>query len=219
MINNCIDNNEPFGVVLIKQGREALGPAATPHPVGCTAAISEVQQLPLGRMNITAVGQRRFRIKGIDRSQPFLLGDVEFFKPADDHPELIHRYSRLLRPLVIHYLETLSSSEDANFDREQIPHRARSIAHIASILLQADSAQKQQLLAMPSLSRLLRMLVESTAWRPCCCKFVCLRLARNSTLVPSPAIEAIRAAESMADNFLPIHVYLAVLTCQIRRQG
>lgn len=160
MINNCIETNEPFGVVLIKQGREALGPVATPYSVGCAAAISEVQRLPLGRMNITAVGQRRFRIKGIDRSQPFLLADVEFFMPADDQPQLIHRYSKLLRPLVIHYLETLSSSEDANFDREQIPHRARSIAQIASILLQADSAQKQQLLAMPSLSRLLRMLVE-----------------------------------------------------------
>ncbi len=160
MINKCIESNAPFGVVLIKQGREALGPAATPYSVGCTAAISEVQRLPLGRMNITAVGQRRFRIKGIDRSQPFLLGDVEFFTPADDQPDLVHRYSRLLRPLVIRYLETLSSSEDANFDQEQIPHGPRSIAQIASILLQADSAQKQQLLAMPSLSRLLRTLVE-----------------------------------------------------------
>lgn len=160
MINNCIETNEPFGVVLIKQGREALGPAATPHSVGCEAAISEVQRLPLGRMNITAVGQRRFRIMGIDRSQPFLLGDVEFFMPANDHPNLIHRYSRVLRPLVIHYLETLSSSEDANFDREQIPHQPRSIAQIASILLQADSLQKQQLLAMTSLTRLLRALIE-----------------------------------------------------------
>jgi len=160
MINNCIETNQPFGVVLIKQGSEALGPIATPYTVGCTAAISEVQQLPLGRMNITAVGQRRFRIKGIDRSQPFLLGDVEFFMPTEDKPETIHRYSRFLRPLVINYLETLSSSEDAKFDPKQIPHRPRSIAQIASILLQTDSAQKQQLLAIHSLSSLLRTLVE-----------------------------------------------------------
>jgi len=160
MINNCIEANEPFGVVLIKQGREALGPIAMPYAVGCTAAISEVQRLPLGRMNITAVGQRRFRIKGIDRSQPFLLGDVDYFLPVEDQPELIHRYSGLLRPLVIRYLETLSSSEDASFDPEQIPHRPRAIAQIASILLQSDSAQKQQLLAMESLSRLLQTLIE-----------------------------------------------------------
>ena len=160
MINNCIETNEPFGVVLIKEGREVLGPVATPYPVGCTAAISEVQRLPLGRMNITAVGQRRFRIKSIDRSQPFLLGDVEFFLPAEDKPELIHQYSDFLRPLVIRYLETLSSSEDTSFDPEQIPHRPRAIAQIASILLQTDKIQKHELLSMRSLSRLLHTLIE-----------------------------------------------------------
>ena len=160
MINRCVEAKEPFGVVLIKQGREALGPAPTPYAVGCAAAISQVQRLPLGRMNITAVGQRRFRIKTLDRSQPYLLGDVDFFMPADDQPELIHRYSGFLRPLIIDYLETLSSSEDASFDPERIPHRPRSIAQIASILLQTDSLQKQQLLAMRSLSRLLRALID-----------------------------------------------------------
>ena len=160
MINRCIDANEPFGVVLIKQGREVLGPVASPYAVGCTAAISEVQRLPLGRMNITAVGRRRFRIKGIDRGKPFLLGDVEFFLPSEDQPELVHRYSGFLRPLVVRYLEILSSSEDANFDPEQIPHRPRAVAQIASILLQTDNAQKQELLSMQSLAQLLTTLVK-----------------------------------------------------------
>lgn len=160
MINNCIEANEPFGLVLIKQGREALGPIATPYAVGCTAAISEVQRLPLGRMNITAVGQRRFRIKGIDRGQPFLLADVEYFSPVEDQPELVHRYGGFLRPLLIRYLQVLSASEDASFDPNQIPHRPRAVAQIASILLQTDNAQKQELLSMRSLSRLLRTLVE-----------------------------------------------------------
>ncbi len=160
MINSCIESNEPFGVVLIKEGREAFDPIAIPSAVGCTAAISDVQRLPLGRMNITAVGQRRFHIKGIDRSKPYLRGNVEFFFPADDKPELVNRYCSFLRPLVIRYLQALTSKEDASFDPEQIPHRPRSIAQIASILLQTDNAQKQELLAMQSLSRLLRALVE-----------------------------------------------------------
>ena len=160
MINSCLELKKDFGVVLIKEGREAFGRVATPHAVGCTAAISEVQRLPMGRMNITAVGQRRFRIKGIDRSQPYLLGDVEYFLPQEDKPEVIQRCVRLLRPMVIRYLETLSSSEDASFDPSQIPDGPRAVAQIASILLQSDSAQKQQLLAMRSLSRLLLTLVE-----------------------------------------------------------
>ena len=160
MINSCIESNEPFGVVLIKKGRETIDPIAIPCAVGCTAAISDVQRLPLGRMNITAVGQRRFHIKGIDRSKPYLRGNVEFFFPADDKPELVKRYCSFLRPLVIHYLQVLTSKENASFDPEQIPHRPRSIAQIASILLQTDNAQKQELLAMQSLSRLLLTLVE-----------------------------------------------------------
>ena len=160
MINSCIEANKPFGVVLIKQGREALGPVATPCSVGCAASISDVQRLPLARMNITALGQRRFRIKEIDRSQPFLLGDVEFFLPVDDQPELIHRYSGVLRPLVINYLERLSPSAFSDFDLELIPHHPRAIAQIASIVLQADTAQKQQILAIHSLSRLLLTLIQ-----------------------------------------------------------
>lgn len=160
MINNCIEANERFGVVLIKAGREALSPAARPHSVGCAAAISEVQRLPLGRMNITAIGQKRFRIQSLDHSQPFLLGNVEFFSPLEDQPEQIHRYSRILRALVIRYLKTLTAAEAASFDPRQIPNNPRAIAQIASILLQADNAQKQQLLAMQSLSRLLYSLVE-----------------------------------------------------------
>lgn len=160
MINSCLELKKDFGVVLIKEGQEAFGRVATPYDIGCAAAISEVQRLPMGRMNITAVGQRRFRIKAIDRSQPFLLGEIEYFLPKEDNPELIRRYSRLLRPMIIHYLETLSSSEDASFDPHQIPHGPRAVAQIASILLQSDSWQKQELLAMDSLSRLLVTLVE-----------------------------------------------------------
>jgi len=160
MINHCIDSEAPFGVVLIKAGAEARGPAATPHLVGCTAAVSNVQRLPLGRMNITATGKRRFRIRSIDRSNPFLLGDVEFFSPADDRPELQRKYSERLRPLVLRYLEILASPEDASFDPDQIPHRPRAVAQLASILLQADNEQKQELLSIHSLSRLLVTLVE-----------------------------------------------------------
>ena len=160
MINHCIESKEPFGVVLIKHGRVALGPTATPYAVGCAAAISEVQRLPLARMNILATGQRRFRINSLDRSNAYLLGDVEYFLPEEDAPELVSRNAGFLRPLVIRYLNTLSSSEDTSFDPEQIPRGPRSVAQIASILLETDNVQKQELLAMDSLSRLLITLVE-----------------------------------------------------------
>ena len=160
MISRCIDAKEPFGVVLIREGQEALGPAATPSAVGCTAVISEVQRLPLENMNIVATGQRRFRIKALDRALPYLTGDVEYFMPAKDEPELISRYAGQLRPLIIRYLNILSSSKDVKFDGDQIPRQPRALGQIASILLHTDNQQKQELLSFTSLSKLLHNLVE-----------------------------------------------------------
>lgn len=56
MINRCIEEHKPFGVVLIEEGSEAFGPLAKPYRIGCTALIAKVEKLEDGRINITAVG-------------------------------------------------------------------------------------------------------------------------------------------------------------------
>ncbi len=160
MIRRCIHDEAPFGVILIKSGREALGPVAITHDVGCTAKIIEVQKLPFDRMNIVAVGQRRFRLRGLDHSKPYLVGDVEYFVPREDDKAAMRHFGRSLRPLIIRYLEILASAEEVDFDPEQIPHSPKSLAQIAAILLQADNSQKQELLRQDKMARLLNLLVE-----------------------------------------------------------
>ena len=160
MINRCIEGDSSFGVVLISSGSEALGPIASPHEVGCSAKIIEVQRLPFERMNIVAVGHQRFRIQGIQRSSPYLVGDVRFFHPQDDDPRIMRACSKLLRPLIIKYLDILAAAEEIQFDPDQIPRTPKSLAQVASILLQTDNAQKQEILAIESMSGLLRLLLE-----------------------------------------------------------
>src|SRR5512147_2655499 len=63
MIEQCIQIAQPFGVVLIREGVEALGPSAEPHQIGCSAQITQVERLEDGRMNIVAVGVERFQIR------------------------------------------------------------------------------------------------------------------------------------------------------------
>jgi len=77
MIGRCIEEKASFGAVLIRSGEEVGGPAE-PHEIGTSARITHVQRLPEGRMNLLVLGQRRFRIGGLDRSEPYLLGDVEY---------------------------------------------------------------------------------------------------------------------------------------------
>lgn len=160
MVNECIEAQKPFGVALIKRGREALGAMAAPHEVGCSARIEEVHRLPFDRLNILANGQRRFRIQAIARSHPYMLGDVRYFSLREDRPDVSAHYGKLLRPLLIQYLQLLSSVEEIRFDPDQIPHSPKSLAQVASILLQAENIQKQTLLSLESLSKLLRQLVE-----------------------------------------------------------
>lgn len=160
LISQCIDSKAPFGVVLIRQGAENGNRDILPYEVGCTADIGEVQRLPLGRMNILTTGHRRFRISAIDRSYPYLVADVDYFLPEEDRPGVIKVYSKLLRPLLLRYLDILSSSSDSQFDPEQLPRQPRAVAQIASILLQADNLQKQELLSIDSLSNLLTTLVD-----------------------------------------------------------
>jgi uncharacterized protein len=87
MIDECLDGNLSFGVVLIKSGQE-VGGAAEPHPVGTTAKISRFRRLDDGRINLVAVGENRFRIARLTQSQPFLRADIEFLRGyGGDTPE------------------------------------------------------------------------------------------------------------------------------------
>lgn len=64
---------------------EAASERPEPGTTGCAAEIQEVRELPDGRSNILTIGLLRYRLLGyIDAGEPYLVGDVEFFK---DDPE------------------------------------------------------------------------------------------------------------------------------------
>lgn len=61
MVSACLRGDEPFGVCLIREGKE-VGAPAVPHSVGCLARIAQWDMQQLGVLNIVARGERRFRI-------------------------------------------------------------------------------------------------------------------------------------------------------------
>lgn len=146
MVGECVRRREPFGVVLIQKGMEALGPLANPHPVGCTAEIVQVQEVGDGRLNILAIGQERFRILSLNHDKPYLQGVVERFPLDESAPETNHA-SGQLRPWVIEYLSVLSTVGELEFDPGQLPEEPESLAFLAATLLQIPNRQKQALLA------------------------------------------------------------------------
>jgi Lon protease-like protein len=87
MIETCIEERRPFGVLLIRKGYE-VGDLAEPFEVGTTAHIARVDQLDEGRLNLMCLGGQRFRTVRVVSEDPYLTGEVEMLETtASDDPK------------------------------------------------------------------------------------------------------------------------------------
>jgi Lon protease-like protein len=168
MIGECIQKHEPFGVVLIKSGREALGSLAEPFRVGCTAEIVQVEKLSEGRLNIVAMGRDRFRIVELDQKrQPYLVGKVEQFPLKPGQPGKLEGIVQKLRPWVSGYVKLLAEYSEAPAQAQKLPEDPLVFAYLSAAILQSPPVQKQALLeaedAGAMAASLLNMLRRETA--------------------------------------------------------
>ncbi len=160
MINQCIDEGQPFGVVLMHEDspdwRHYNGEVALPHDVGTTAHIRQVERLPNGRLNIITVGLHRFRVRQLHFDMPYLQGEVEIFPLARSSGPSVTEDADAVRRLVIGYVGLLSKVMDAEIDIDELPEDPRTLAYLAASALQISWDDKQALLATPELPALLQ---------------------------------------------------------------
>jgi Lon protease-like protein len=150
MIGKCLEGDKVFGVNLIKHGSEALGPLAEPYMIGCTARIIETQLLEEGRMQITALGERRFRIQKLMDDRPYLVGSVEYQPFSVDQPDELQQGAQQLTPKVRQYINLLNQIETVDLDPENLPQDPLMLAYLAAALLQMPPNEKQKLLESES---------------------------------------------------------------------
>ena len=110
LMAECIQESEPFGVVLIREGMEVGGPAV-PHQVGTVARLTGVTPALDGMLHVTAVGAQRFRIVTLDDSAPYLRAEVE--RVHDDPAEVNSEVLRFARSGLVRAreLRALASGE------------------------------------------------------------------------------------------------------------
>lgn len=162
LIDICIRQSIPFGVALIRSGREANGPLAEPFDVGCTARIADVQYLAEGRMNIAAIGQERFRIITLDRGkESYLTGVLDSFPLDDSDPDAAATKSRQLIPLYVRYLQILSTVGKADLEMPEMPAEPTALGYLAAITLQVTNHDKQQFLDSKCTADFLSMLCDA----------------------------------------------------------
>ena len=161
MIGDCLDRKEPFGIVLIKEGRE-VGEPAEPFRIGTTARIVQAETLEEGRLNILTRGEHRFELVEITQQLPHLAGQVKILdedpgdEPSGVTAEITEGYSSFLRNLT-----ALAGGWTA---RAQVPDDPvqLSFAVAASLATSIDipSQVRQQLLEAATAKERLDLLLE-----------------------------------------------------------
>ena len=147
MITNCIERKTPFGVLLIKEGLEAGGPAE-PFRIGTTARITQNTQLEGGRLNILTIGERRFELVDIVSSTPFMVGNVRFLTEdqgeVSEHLliEIREEYATFLKQLA-----TVAGGLNRNVDGPTDPSTiARDVIATMASNIELSTSLRQEIL-------------------------------------------------------------------------
>ncbi len=151
MTKVCLREERPFGVCLIKEGRE-VGTPAIPEPVGCLARIREWEMPQLGIFHLLAQGTERFRIRDSTVSPRGLISaNIDRLTDVST--------SALVDPVCREILEAIIAKAGENVFTP--PHRLDDAAWTGYRLcdvLPLPMAVKQQLLAMDSAGERLEQL-------------------------------------------------------------
>lgn len=150
MIGKCLEGDRIFGVVLIKHGSEALGPLAEPYSIGCTARIIDSQPIAEGRMQITTVGERRFRTHKLADDLSYLVGEIEYYPLNANTLQELRPAAQQLKTKVRHYIDLLNQIESVDLDPDELPQDPQVLGNLAPALLQMPPNEKQKLLESKS---------------------------------------------------------------------
>lgn len=159
MVQVCLQEKRPFGVVLIRSGVAEGGPLADPYEVGCAAEIVEAQQLENGRLLIVAVGLERFRIVALDDTLPYLVGEVEPIVLRQASEPQIEQLTAQLEPWLLEYLGFLAELGQIEFDPAQMPQEHESLVNLAAAAVQIPQQEKQLILECEQMTTVLRNLI------------------------------------------------------------
>ena len=159
MIDRCIQESAPFGVVLIRSG-EDVGGDAEPYDFGTTARIGRFERLPGGGFNLLALGTSRFRIDSLDRSEPYLAGDVELVDDEDAATPEAKAAAERVRGLFAEHFRLVLAVTGQWVDKLETPQTPAGLADYVASQLELPPAAKQRLLEMLSVPDRLRAEIE-----------------------------------------------------------
>ena len=117
LVARCLDEGSPFGIVLIRDGREIGGGPTSIATIGTVAEIREAGKFSDGRYELLVVGVRRFRIESVTVGrEPYLIGQVEELTEDVGDPMVARELTDRVTQRFVRYLALLQpvDGEDAD---------------------------------------------------------------------------------------------------------
>ena len=165
LVADLLAEPEPrmFGVIAIRAGNEVgADSVAALHEVGCVAAVRQIAPSADGRYDLLTVGADRFRLLSVDRSLPYLRGEIELL-PDDDaaaEPGAAEAAAGLVRQVQAGfraYLNALADQGGGVISIAELPDEPGLLSYVIGAAMIIDLPERQSLLAAPDAMARLRL--------------------------------------------------------------
>ncbi len=157
LVGDCLEKGMPVGIVLIKSGSE-VGGSAEPYLVGTAARIEKVHRYEDGRMDVVVVGERRFRIRRLDESEPYLVGHCEPVVEVDDDSPRKDALTMRARESFQLYVEGMFAQQAVNV-KINYPTDPLALSFLIANYLPLEPLERQRLLELTDTSERLAGLI------------------------------------------------------------
>ena len=152
LVADLLELPEPrqFGVIAIRRGQETGADGVTAlYDVGCVATVRQADQREDGRFDLLTVGAQRFRLHRMDRSQPYLQGEVELLAEETGDAAAAAYATRRAQAAFRGYLNALADRGGGVISVADLPDDPLLLSYVVGAAMIIDLPERQSLLAAP----------------------------------------------------------------------
>jgi Lon protease-like protein len=156
LVRDLLDGPEPrrFGVIAIRKGRETgVDGISALYQIGCTATVREVAEQDDGRYHLVTVGTQRFRLASLDKSRPYLQGEVDLLEEEVGDEAAAGLAVDAVQRGFHGYVEALASRESVEVTVPELPDEPLLLSYLVAASMILDLPVRQDLLAEPDAER------------------------------------------------------------------
>jgi len=155
LIAHCLETRDPFGIVLQREDEVFEPGDQDKNLIGTAARIIGSEKMDDGRMNVTTIGTKRFRVHTLHNHRNYLTAEVSHYPIINGSTKRAEELAQRVRPQIVEYVDALSSATRTKLPLNRLPDDPTSLAFLVAMALRIENDDKQKLLSMPGVPDIL----------------------------------------------------------------